>query len=68
MISLSLAVFNALPLPALDGGRIVGVIITALLGRHGHYWIAIEKIINILMFVLLMGLGIAIAVKDIIRW
>jgi len=30
MISLALAIFNVLPIPALDGGRLLGILIQCL--------------------------------------
>lgn len=42
MISLALAIFNLLPIPALDGGRAVGVIIQSLFGFKPEKYFAIE--------------------------
>jgi len=65
MISLSLAVFNILPIPALDGGRLLGVIIQTLFGLKPQKYFTIEGYINIIFFVLLMGLGVLILIRDL---
>lgn len=67
MISLSLAIFNVLPIPALDGGRLLGVIIQKIFGLRPEKYFAIENYFNIVFFVLLMGLGILILFKDLSR-
>jgi regulator of sigma E protease len=67
MISLSLAVFNILPIPALDGGRLLGVIIQKIFGLRPAKYFTIEGYINVIMFWLLMGLGIFILFKDLSR-
>ena len=65
MISLSLAIFNVLPIPALDGGRLLGVIIQKIFRLKGERYFAIENIINIIFFVLMMGAGVLILFKDL---
>lgn len=65
MISLSLAVFNILPIPALDGGRLLWVIIQKLFRLKPEKYFTIEWYINIVFFVLLMGLGIVILFRDL---
>lgn len=65
MISLSLAIFNILPIPALDGGRLLGVIIQKIFGLKGDRYFAIENYINIIFFVLMMGAGILMLFKDL---
>jgi len=66
VISLSLAVFNILPLPALDGGRLPFLLIEWV--RRGKRvppkW---EAAVHLVGFALLMGLGVLIAVVDIMR-
>ncbi|MFZ2150722.1 MAG: site-2 protease family protein [Candidatus Absconditicoccaceae bacterium] len=66
IISLALAIFNILPIPALDGGRILG----SLIQRAGRFkaekYFNIEGYINLVFFILLMGLGIYILFKDLI--
>lgn len=66
MISINLAIINILPLPALDGGRILFVLIEKLFGRKvpGN----IESYVHTAGFVLLIGLMIAITFKDIHRY
>ncbi len=68
MISLALAIFNLLPIPALDGGRAVGVIIQSLFGFKPEKYFAIEWYLNMIVFILLMGLGIYIIWLDLIRF
>jgi len=70
MISLSLAVFNILPIPALDGGRLLWVIIQTVGRLKPERYFTIENYINIVFFVVLMWLGIFILFKDLskIRW
>jgi regulator of sigma E protease len=65
MISLSLAIFNILPIPALDGGRLLGIIIQKVFGLKGDRYFAIENYINIIFFVLMMGAGILMLFKDL---
>ena len=55
MISFALAIFNLLPIPALDGGRWLGVIIQSLFfSKKVEKYFVIENYINIFFFVLLM--------------
>lgn len=61
-VSLALAVFNMLPVPALDGGRFVVLTITKILGKRNH---TLENRIIGITFLLLMALGILIAFRDL---
>lgn len=54
MISLALALFNVLPIPALDGGRIVGVLIQHIGRFSAEKYFVIENYINMFFFVILM--------------
>ncbi len=64
-ISLSLAVINLFPIPALDGGRLVFVAIEAIIRRPiDPIWTAR---LNLLGFVLLIALMIAVTYNDILR-
>ena len=65
IISLNLAVINILPFPALDGGRILFVIIEKIIRRPLP-----QKFVewaNGIGFVLLIGLMLVITVKDVIK-
>ncbi len=66
MISLSLAIFNILPIPALDGGRLLWFLIQKIFWLRGDRYFVIEWYLNILFFVLMMGLGIYILLKDLV--
>ena len=68
MISLALAIFNVLPIPALDGGRLLGVLIQWIGKLKPEKYFTIESYINLIFFVLLMGLGIYIILKDLVRF
>jgi len=65
LISLNLAVLNILPIPALDGGRILFLIIEKIKGAP----IAPKKELaaNAISFVVLFMLMIVITVRDVIR-
>lgn len=64
VISINLGVMNLLPLPALDGGRMVFLIIEAI--RRKPLKTEIEAYINFAGLVLLMLLMVFICVKDVI--
>lgn len=64
-ISLNLAVINLIPFPALDGGRILFVIIEAITRRPINPKIA--NMLNIIGFCLLIGLMLLITYNDITR-
>ncbi|UFX82834.1 M50 family metallopeptidase [Candidatus Absconditicoccus praedator] len=68
MISLALAIFNALPIPALDGGRLVGAIIQSVGKLKPEKYFVVEGYMNLLFFVLLMSLGIYIIFLDLARF
>lgn len=68
MISLALALFNILPLPALDGGRLLGVLIQHIFRFKAEKYLVVESYINMVMFVLLMGLGVYIIFKDLVKF
>ena len=65
MISLALAIFNILPIPALDGWRALSVLIQAIGWWKPTSYFKIEWRLNMFFFLLLMGLGIVIIFKDL---
>lgn len=65
LLSLNLAVINILPLPALDGGRILFLVIEKLKGRPVKQ--ELEAAIHNIGFILLITLIIFITYKDIIK-
>ncbi len=65
MLSLNLAIMNLLPIPALDGGRAVFILLERLLGKKKVQ--KIEPYANYVGFALLILLIIAITVNDIGR-
>jgi len=68
MISLALAIFNVLPIPALDGWRLLGVLIQWIGKLKPEKYFTIESYINLFFFVLLMALGIYILLKDLVHF
>lgn len=65
VISLSLAVLNFLPIPALDGGRFLFILIEAITKKPVNP--KFEAILHLIGFVILMALIIMITIFDIIR-
>src|SRR5690606_11038186 len=65
LLSISLAVFNILPFPALDGGQIAVVLVETAIRRKVPDSI-LEKI-NLFGFLFLMGLFVLVTFKDIIQ-
>lgn len=63
MLSINLAVLNALPIPALDGGRAFFVIFETVIGKKRRE--QIEEKFNYAGFVFLMGLILLISLKDV---
>ena len=65
VLSINLAIINALPFPALDGGRVLFLIIEKIRGRASVKW---ERIANVVGFSLLILLIIAVSFQDIGRY
>lgn len=65
MIAIWLALFNFLPIPALDGGRILFLIIEAIIRRPVSS--KIEQTINTIFFLLLILLMIVVTFRDVVR-
>ncbi len=65
VISVSLAVLNILPIPALDGGWLALLIIEKIKGKPIKE--KTEQVINTFFFLLLITLMVFITIKDIIR-
>lgn len=65
LLSLNLAIINILPFPALDGGRILFLIIEKLKGRPIKQ--ELEILIHNIGFMLLIALIIFVTYKDIVR-
>ncbi|BEP29340.1 RIP metalloprotease RseP [Helicovermis profundi] len=66
MISINLGIFNLLPLPALDGGRIVFVLIELLRGKPVNK--EAEGKVHFIGFVLLMALMVFLVFRDISKF
>lgn len=63
IISLNLAIFNLLPIPALDGGRLVMVGLEKIVGRKRV--VRYEKYVNMVGMGLLIFLLIGVTIKDL---
>jgi regulator of sigma E protease len=63
VLSAALAITNLLPLPALDGGRLLFIIVEALRGRRVNP--EREGMIHMVGFMLLIGLLVLVTVRDI---
>jgi len=68
IISLALALFNVLPIPALDGGRLLGVLIQGIGRLKPEKYFNIEAYINMIFFIALMGLWVYIILKDLVHF
>ena len=66
LLSLNLAVLNILPLPALDGGRLIFLIIGKITGKQRG--LKYEQIAHSLGFLLLIGLVIFVSFKDVLSF
>jgi len=65
ILSLSLAVINILPFPALDGGRLLFVLIELVIGRKiDQRW---EAMVHMFGYVLILLLILAVTYSDILR-
>ncbi|MDD5770086.1 MAG: site-2 protease family protein [Candidatus Gracilibacteria bacterium] len=68
IISINLGVFNLLPIPALDGGRFLFILINGIIKKvFGKKAINenIEGLIHILFFIFLIALSVIIAYNDV---
>ncbi len=65
LITINLGIFNLLPLPALDGGRLLFILIEMIFRKPVPQ--KFENLVHTLGFVLLFGLMILITFKDILK-
>lgn len=65
LISINLGVINLLPFPALDGGRVLFVLIEGLIRKRIS--MKFTNIVNTVGFILLMLLMVIVTYKDIVR-
>ena len=63
LITMNLGVFNLLPIPALDGGRLIFLIIEGIFRKPIKK--EVEQTINTVGIMILMGLMLLVTVKDI---
>ena len=66
MLSINLAIINFLPFPALDGGRVVFVIIEKIRGRAVSE--KLETALHNIGFVLLILLVLGVTYRDVLRF
>lgn len=66
LLSVNLAIFNLLPFPALDGGRIIFMILEGIF-RRPVVNVKVENIIHIAGFLLLIIFALFITYHDIVR-
>ena len=64
VISINLGVFNLLPFPALDGGRLIFLAVEGIRGKPIKR--EVENYVNVIGLLILFGLMAVITVKDII--
>lgn len=66
LLSVNLAVLNVLPIPALDGGRLLFLLVEKLRGRAMHF--EYERVAHTIGFVLLLLLILFISIRDFQRF
>jgi regulator of sigma E protease len=66
MLSINLGIINALPIPALDGGRILFVLIEKIKGSPVS--VKVEQSFHLVFFALLILLMVVVTYKDIVRF
>ena len=66
LLSVNLAVINILPIPALDGGRLLFIVIEKFRGRSVRP--IVEAVIHRIAFFLLLGLVVLVTIKDLTRY
>ena len=66
LLSASLAIFNVLPIPALDGGRLFFILFEGVTGRRVNQ--RIEGIVHSIGMAVLLGLILVITFKDIFQF
>ncbi|OGH62002.1 MAG: RIP metalloprotease RseP [Candidatus Magasanikbacteria bacterium RIFCSPHIGHO2_01_FULL_50_8] len=64
MLSINLGILNVLPIPALDGGRAVFVLLEKVIGRGMRA--RVERVAQLVGFVLLITLVLAVTYRDIL--
>lgn len=64
-LSINLGVFNLVPIPALDGGRVVFIILEMIRGKKLNE--KVEGIISTAGFILVFGLIILVSFRDILK-
>jgi len=65
LISLALGVMNILPIPALDGGRLVFILIEWIMGKPVNQ--KLETYIHVFFYLMLIGLVLFISYFDVLR-
>ncbi|MBI5145537.1 MAG: RIP metalloprotease RseP [Candidatus Omnitrophica bacterium] len=66
VLSMSLCIFNLLPLPVLDGGHIFLLAIEKIRGRH--FSLKAEQIVNRIGITVITSLAILVTYNDIVRY
>ncbi len=66
LLSLSLAIINILPFPALDGGRLLFILAEVIIGRR--IGVKFEAWVHAIGFLILMLLVLAVTYSDILRF
>ena len=64
LLSLSLGLFNLIPFPALDGGRLLFLLIEAIIRRPLNR--KVEAIVNAVGLALLLTLMIVVTISDVV--
>lgn len=64
-LSLNLAVLNIMPFPALDGGRVLFLVIEKIRGKKNNQ--KVEQFFNAAGFALLILLMIVVTIKDVVK-
>ncbi len=65
ILSLSLAILNTVPIPALDGGRLLFVLVEAVLGKRVRP--AFERNAHQIGMIILLSLIVLVSINDILR-
>jgi regulator of sigma E protease len=66
LLSISLAIFNLLPFPALDGGHIALLILEKIRGKYLS--LKAERILNQVGFTLIISLAVIVTYNDVIKF